>query len=220
MSTRRNAKPSDSRADAEERPVRLTQAQRVFAEHWLRNGGNSRQAYKVAYPDASLETCSAEGYKCLNKPHIARYLNRRLEQRFRSLQMTTDEVIGRLSSVSRLDVRSLFTEGGTLLPPSEWPDTICSAVKGLSVSAQGIKILFESPVAAMRTLLEVADKLRPQNNSLDVLSLALKADIERRQLQAALPASRSVVVDVLPVEKPAVEHVVVDVAKAERDQER
>jgi hypothetical protein len=95
--------------------------------------------------------------------------------------------LARLATIATFDVRLLFDESGELIKPNDWPDAIRSCVKGISVGSQGTKFLFESPTVALRQILEIAGKLQPATSGLDALAAALRADLERRQLQARPP---------------------------------
>lgn len=166
---------------------KLTQPQWAFCQAYMTNGFNARQAYADSHPDASLTIAGVEGHRALTNPNIVTYLARRTGRRWSKLQMNADEALGRLATIASFDVRVLFDETGELIKPHLWPDAIRGCVKGISVGSQGTKFLFESPTVALRQILEIAGKLQPETGGLDALAAALRADIERRQLQARPP---------------------------------
>ena len=195
----------------------LSESQYRFAEAYLRNGFNARQAYVEAHPDASLTTAGGEAYRILASPNVSRYLAKRVEYRTRKQQMSADQALARLASIASFDVRDLFDEQGELIKPHLWPDSIRSCVKGISVGSQGTKFLFESSVVALRQILEIAGKLLPETSGLDALASALRADIERRAKQTLQPLNPAdslsrgqLVLDAHVVEVRAAEHPVKD----------
>jgi len=191
----------------------LTEQQFTFAETYLRNGGNARQAYIEHHPNSNLTTAGVEAYRILNNRRVRNYLAARTDKQARAQQMTADQALARLAGIALFDVRDLFDETGELIKPHLWPDSIRSVVKGISVGSQGTKFLFESSVVALRQILEIAGKLQPVTSGLDALAEALRADIQRRQQQLQSVPPNTLEARLLTshtVEVRAVEHPVVD----------
>lgn len=56
--------------------------ERTFAEAYIANNGNAKEAYHVIFPDASPDTCKKNGYKYKNIPEVKAYIAELYEQHF------------------------------------------------------------------------------------------------------------------------------------------
>jgi len=124
-----------------------------------------------------------EGSRTLALPCIRVYVNQWLEDAWRPYQMGAEQALARLANIATLDVRELFDEEGELLPVPDWPDSVRSCVEGFS--ADGGKFTLESPLQALRIVLEIAGKVRGLRDSVDTLADAICADKARRLSQPA-----------------------------------
>ena len=158
---------------------KLNPAERTFALTYLANGFNATAAYRAAHPKASDATARAEGYKYLVKPHIKAFIDKRLTNRWKALQMDGDEVLARLAMDARADIRLAFDAEGVMLPVSEWPDDLANSVNAVSISPDGAaKIALVSKFAARRTIAEVTKKLKGPGAGARTLARILAGDFE------------------------------------------
>lgn len=183
-------------------PVRsgLTPAQYVFALAYLDNGFNARRAYLTAHPGAAVSTAGSEGHRALNNPKLRAYLNHRLEDAFRPLQMGGDEALARIAMIASSDIRDLYDEKGKLLPTHLWPDHIAPCVRSVKDGPHGKAITLESPLQALRIILEQTGKLKAPDGGLDALAAALRADLENHAPNQRLAGSEvgAVALDFIP----------------------
>lgn len=75
----------------------LTAGQHTFCLAYLENGFNATAAYQKAHPTAAPATARTEGSRSLTNPNIRAYLNERLEDAWRPLQMGGDQALARIA---------------------------------------------------------------------------------------------------------------------------
>lgn len=162
----------------------LDPAELVFALSYLENGFNATRAYATSHPEASPGTCRVEGSKCLTKPDIRAFLNERLEDAWKPLQMGGEQALARLARIASADIRDLYDENGKLLEPHLWPDTIAPCVKSVKDGPYGLTVTLESQVGALRVVLEQTGKLKTLPQSVDALADALRATLKDNGVEA------------------------------------
>lgn len=120
-----------------------------------------------------------EGSRTLALPCIRTFVNRRLEDAWRPFQMGGDQALARIAMLASSDIRDLYDEKGALLPPHLWPDHIAPCVRAVKDGPHGRSVTLESPLQALRIILEQTGKLKPSSQGVDALAEALRADYER-----------------------------------------
>lgn len=160
----------------------LTLVEYEFALAYLGNGFNARQAYLSGHPAALPSTAGVEGWRYLNNPNVRAFLNRRLEERWKPLEMAAAEAVGRISQIARADIRELLDEKGVLKRPELWPESIRGCVRAIKPGPAGDGVTIESPLAALRIILELTGRLKnPIADAADALADAIKRDMARRE---------------------------------------
>jgi phage terminase small subunit len=157
----------------------MTPAQHIFCLAYVENGFNARAAYLVAHPSVTIATAGSEGHRTLNNPKVRLFLNDQIEAAHKPLAMGAQQALARLANIATFDVRELFDEQSKLLPVADWPDSVRSCIRG--IQADGGRVTLESPLQALRTVLEIAGKVRSVGDSVDALADAIRADKARRQ---------------------------------------
>jgi phage terminase small subunit len=164
----------------------LTVAQYHFCLSYLANGFNARAAYLSAHPDVTLGTAGVEGHRSLNNPKIREFIKSRLDDIWKPLHMTDNEVLARVAREARSDVRLLFNEQGELLKPHEWPDDIAGVIDAVDMGNGKVKLV--PKLQAQRTILEVSGRLKTSaTEAVDELAKLMKADIERSRKSGVAP---------------------------------
>lgn len=75
---------------------KLTPKQKLFVEYYLQSWNATLAAEQANYKGNKI-TLASVGYENLRKPHIKKYISRRLAETV----MTSDEVLGRLGNMAR-----------------------------------------------------------------------------------------------------------------------
>lgn len=139
---------------------KLTPAQRIFAESYLANGFNSAAAYRAAHPKVKVHTSQVEAVRVLATPSVKAFIEKRMLARWKALQMSGDEALGRVALDARADIRQLYVKG-KLLPPDQWPDDLAQSVELVEHRSDGsMKVRLASKTLARRTILQQTGKLK------------------------------------------------------------
>lgn len=110
--------------------AQLNEKQKRFCEEYLVDLNTTQAAIRAGY---SKKTAYSQGHDLLKKPEVSQYIQAlRLEQQKRT-GIESDAVVRETAKLAFSDVRGLFNEEGTLLPPSEWPDELAGAIAGIDV---------------------------------------------------------------------------------------
>src|SRR5262252_1531858 len=90
---------------------RLKPQLEAFVHEYDGNGGNGVRAYKASHPGNHSTVAAATGaYRLLRNPQIAAALEKLKAARFKRLQLSGDEALGRLGLDASADIRQLFDE--------------------------------------------------------------------------------------------------------------
>ena len=77
----------------------LTENQQKFADYYLSNGCNAKQAYKQVHPKCNENTAEVEGSRYLRKPKLDEYIRKRQKEIQESTQVTQEYVIMNLKEM-------------------------------------------------------------------------------------------------------------------------
>lgn len=156
-------------------PPGLIASQYEFCLHYLANGFNAAAAYRSVHPDVTDASAKTQGYRTLTLVDVRAYLASKVGDRWKAVQMSGEEALGRIALDARSDVTLLLSENGTLLPPSQWPADIINSIESIDLSTGKVKLV--GKLQARRTVLEVTGKLRTTADAVDALAEAIKADL-------------------------------------------
>ena len=158
----------------------LTEGQHTFALTYLGNGFNGTRAFLRAFPRTQSYSAAGVGaHHLLKTPKMREFLNAKLEEVWKPLQMGGEQALGRIAQIATFDLRDLYDDQGRLKPVREWTDDIVGVVRSVQDGPYGLKVSLESPHAALRTILEQTGKLNTQGDGVDALADALRADLAR-----------------------------------------
>lgn len=74
--------------------------EKTFAEAYIANNGNAKEAYHVIFPDASPDTCRKNGYKYKNIPEIQAYIAELYEQHFGEYRVLAFRTLAELEEMA------------------------------------------------------------------------------------------------------------------------
>lgn len=99
---------------------------RLFLKEYFVDLKASRAAERAGFT-------AAMGTRLLKEPEVALAVEKALAQRERALEINADKVLAEIGGIAFSDVRKLFREDGSLLPPNEFPDDMAGAVSSVEV---------------------------------------------------------------------------------------
>lgn len=145
------------------------------------NGGNGVRAWMETHPDTKSHVAAAtSAYQALRKPQIRKRLGELREARFRRLQMSGDEALGRVALDAAPDIRRLYDERGKLLPVHLWPDDLVNSVRSVKPGPFGDTIVLNDSLAARKIILEHTGKLKTPAASILTLAKILAGDFDEK----------------------------------------
>lgn len=147
-------------ADTTPKAAKFTPAVLGFIHAYDANGGNGTEAYLSIRPKVKRTTAATESHRLLRDPKIAGELEKLATARWKRLQMTGDEALGRVALDAKADIRDLYDADGELLKPHLWPDSIAQSVKGIRQTPFGPTVILNDSLAARKLVLEQTGKLK------------------------------------------------------------
>ncbi len=113
---------------------KLTPNQRIFCDEYLvdRNGTRS---YLKGYPNVKLEeTAAAAASRLLKNVKIKAYIEARLAKLQKETEATVERILQEECQLAYSDIRKIFNDEGTTIPPHELPDDIAPAIAGIEIT--------------------------------------------------------------------------------------
>lgn len=153
-------------------PNGLTDVQQAFADAWLSQRPEDRSivaTWQMIRPNATAQTAAACGSRCMARPQVKAYIERREAEMARQVEekqlITTEEVIGELKHLALAnltDVLSWDEEGNVRYRTSDELDARGrAAVKGLKLTITEQKSGKDGSKITRRMELTMHDKVRP-----------------------------------------------------------
>lgn len=173
----------------------LNLRQRTFAIAYAAIGNATQAAKDAGY---SAAAAGQQGHELLKNPKIQALIEREQKDRWKRLRMTGDEILGRLATLARCDIRKLFDDGGSFVNPAQLDDATAYCVAG--IEAQLVfgddgappeeirKIKLRDPTPSLRILAQNAKLIGPEVNvqvSVDLASKLAAARKRARERSAA-----------------------------------
>lgn len=130
----------------------LTNNQQAFADEWLINGGNGRQAYLKVYQQVkNPKVAEAAASRLLSNVRVSKYIERRREELAKKTELTQEIIMAGYKQAVSYDIRKLFNENGwTLVPPHELPDSLAFVVEGIEIKEKVIQRKKGKPIIEKR----------------------------------------------------------------------
>jgi phage terminase small subunit len=107
----------------------LTRKQRLFIAEYQTDFNASKAAIRAGYKGRVGEI----GYQLLQKTPIKEAIDRAMQERLRTIGVTSERVLTEIARIGFLDIRKLYRDDLTLRPPQEWDDEIAAAIAGIEV---------------------------------------------------------------------------------------
>jgi phage terminase small subunit len=115
----------------------LKDKQQMFADLYLSNGNNGKQAYIGAgYSPKGAESCSS---RLLRNDKVAAYISKRQLKVLTKLrdkyEINEDSIMNELACIGFLDIGDMFDDEGNVLPIRKIPEKARRAIIGMDVAA-------------------------------------------------------------------------------------
>ena len=137
-----------------------TQEQRLLLEYQS-NGGNGTKAYQATHPLCrSANAAAVHAWHLLRKAKIVAALEASRKERWERLKMDADEALARISISARADIGQALAADGTLLPVSQWPDSLRLAVKSFKPGPFGDTVVPHDGLRAAELMGVAGGKLK------------------------------------------------------------
>lgn len=137
----------------------LTPRQIAFAINYAGSGNATDAAKRAGYSEKSA---AVQGCLLLKLPKVAALVEEERAARWKRMQMSGDEVLARLATIARPDIRKVFGPKGEILSPDQYDDETAMQVASfearLEFSDDGAppeeirKIKLRDPTPALRIL--------------------------------------------------------------------
>jgi phage terminase small subunit len=180
------AKPAKGKRKTSELSVR----QHTFAVAYAATGNGTRSAIVAGYSEAGA---AQQAHLLLRNPKVQALIKRENADRWKRIQMDGDEVLGRLATLARVDVRRVFDEKGALVNPADLDEStafcVASVEAQLAFGDDGAppeeirKIKLRDPMPALRTLAQALKIIGPEVNVQVSVDLAGKLAAARKRVR-------------------------------------
>lgn len=157
--------------------MKLTPKQQRFADEYIKTGNATQSAIEAGY---SKRTAKEVGYENLTKPHLKKYIDKRMEQIASSKIMTAQQVLERLTGI----VKGEITETVVVATPIGLEKTEKTAD-------------FKTQISAMRDIM----KRYPNNDKLieqQIRKLSAEADIAQKKAELLSSNDSDISINISP----------------------
>jgi phage terminase small subunit len=110
------------------RKHKLTEKQRKFVAEYQVDLNGTAAAIRAGY---SPKTAEVIANHLVKKSWVSEAIKKQTEERLHRVGVRADEVLTRMARLGFADIRKLYRDDGTLLPPHEWPEEIVPCVAGV-----------------------------------------------------------------------------------------
>ena len=143
-------------------PNGLSARERLFVEAYVLNGGNATRAYQVAIHPRRVKdnTAAVEAWKLQRIPKVAAVLERRREERLKTLQIAGDQALALISIRARVDLADAYDDRGNLLPFHQWPEYLRLAARTRSGKEGDVEWQFADGLKAAELMAIATGKLK------------------------------------------------------------
>ena len=109
----------------------LTPKQQRFVDEYILDLNATQAAIRAGY---SAKTADRIGPELLGKTWVAAAVDNAKQKREKRTEITADRVLEGLAAVAFGDLRTLFSDTGALISPSDLPDAAAKMLAGIEVS--------------------------------------------------------------------------------------
>ena len=110
------------------RKHKLTEKQKRFVAEYQVDLNGTQAAIRAGY---SPKTAEVIANHLVKKSWVLEAIRKETEKRLHEAGVRSDAVLTRMARLGFADIRKLYRNDGTLLPPHEWPEEIAPAVAGV-----------------------------------------------------------------------------------------
>lgn len=109
----------------------LTLQQQRFVEEYAIDLNATQAAIRAGY---SPKTAQEQSSRLLSKAIVADAVAKRVATSTKKADLTIERLDQEIARLAFADLRKLYRDDGSLLPPHEWPDDVAAAVAGVDVA--------------------------------------------------------------------------------------
>jgi phage terminase small subunit len=154
----------------------MNKRQTLFVKEYLVDLNATQAAIRAGY---SKKTARVIGQENLQKPAIAKAVQKEMDARSHRVNVTSDDVLRELLRLSLVDVTQAFDKDGRLLPIKEIPEDVRRAIAGIDLRTQEASEDDEEDSPASEA---VRIKFYDKTKSLDLLGRHLKLWTDKQPL--------------------------------------
>lgn len=96
----------------------LTAKQKIFVHEYLVGFNATQAAIRAGYNEKAARQIGDEN---MSKPAIQVYIQERMDERMKRLNIDADYVLQRLVEIDQMDILDIMTGQGVIKPVDEWP---------------------------------------------------------------------------------------------------
>jgi phage terminase small subunit len=111
---------------------KLTPQQELFCQEYVKDLNGTQAAIRAGYA-AQPASARVQASRLLTKANLSERIKALFDERKHRIQVDGDTVLRELLKLATSDLRKLFDDAGTLLPPDKWPDDTAIAVSSVEV---------------------------------------------------------------------------------------
>lgn len=108
----------------------LNEQQERFCLEYIKDLNGTKAAIRAGYKE---ESAASQASRLLRNDKIAARCQVLANERSKRTEIDADTVLKELLKLATSDLRRLFKDDGSLLPPDEWPDDVAMAVASVEV---------------------------------------------------------------------------------------
>lgn len=114
--------------------LKLTPKQRIFIAEYMIDLNATQAAIRAGY---SEDTAGSIGQENLKKPAILEAIEKRMEERAKRTEVTSDRIVNETAKLAFFNAKNLFNEDGTPKGIHEIDDDTAAAISGIEVVTVG-----------------------------------------------------------------------------------
>jgi len=152
----------------------------AFVAEYLANGYDAKAAYMSVFPRASARSAMTTGPALLKSDACQDILNQVRSNVMEKMEISEERILQEIACLAFVDLTTLYTDAGELLPISEMPEHARRAISGLETS--------DGPLGTTLRKLKVESK----RGALELLGKNLKMFTDRTEISGEMTLAQCV----------------------------
>jgi phage terminase small subunit len=104
--------------------------QEQFAREYLIDRNAKEAAIRAGY---AVSGAAVRGHNLLKLPHVRAIIQQRMDERAVRADVKADDVLREIMKLAFGNIKTLFRDDGSLIPPHELPEEVAAFISGLKV---------------------------------------------------------------------------------------